>query len=83
MLVQGQVQGVFFRDTIRGLARESGVAGWVRNRPDGAVEAVLQGPPDAVERLVDFCRTGPPAARVERIDVTDEEPQPTPGFSVR
>jgi len=63
ILVHGHVQGVFFRDSTRRLAERDGVAGWVRNRPDGAVEAVFEGEPQAVERLVRFAREGPRGAR--------------------
>ena len=82
VIVHGLVQGVYFRDTTRRLARQAGVAGWVRNRADGAVEAVFEGPDEAVERLVDFCRRGPRGARVDRTDVLDEEPEGIAGFSV-
>jgi acylphosphatase len=58
------------------------VSGWVRNRPDGAVEAVFEGEPEDVERLVDFCRRGPRAAAVERIDVAAESPDGLTGFRV-
>lgn len=82
VVVHGQVQGVFFRDTTRRQAQRRGVAGWVRNCPDGTVEAVFEGEPDAVERLVELCREGPRGAAVERVDVTDEEPQGLAGFRV-
>jgi acylphosphatase len=83
VVVHGFVQGVFFRDSTRQRARQHSVAGWVRNRGDGAVEAVFEGEPDAVERLVAFCREGPRGARVERVEVADEEPEGLTGFSVR
>jgi acylphosphatase len=83
VIVHGQVQGVFFRDTTRRLAERHGVAGWVRNTWDGTVEAVFEGEPDAVERLVDFCRKGPRGAFVERVDVSDEAPEGLTGFAVR
>ena len=82
VIVHGLVQGVYFRDTTQRLARQAGVAGWVRNRADGAVEAVFEGPDEAVERLVDFCRRGPRGARVDRTEVLDEEPEGITGFSV-
>jgi acylphosphatase len=82
VIVHGFVQGVYFRDTTRRLARQAGVAGWVRNRADGAVEAVFEGPDEGVERLVDFCRCGPRGARVDRTEVLDEEPEGITGFSV-
>ena len=83
VVVQGHVQGVFFRDSVRRLAHQRGVGGWVANRADGAVEAVFEGEPEAVERLVDFCRTGPRGAQVESVDVADEEPEGASGFNVR
>lgn len=72
--IHGRVQGVFFRASTRDRARELGLDGWVRNREDGTVEAVVEGPPDSVDRLVDWSRRGPSAARVERVEVTEEEP---------
>jgi acylphosphatase len=83
VVVHGQVQGVFFRDSMRERANAHGVAGWVRNRPDGAVEAVLEGPSDAVERVLRFSETGPPRAQVDEIDVDEEEPEGLSGFEVR
>ena len=83
VVVHGHVQGVFFRDSTRKLAEREGVAGWVRHRADGAVEAVFEGEPDAVERLVRFARAGPRGAQVERVDVAEEEPQGASGFQVR
>jgi acylphosphatase len=82
VVVHGRVQGVFFRDTVRRRAISSGLAGWVRNNADGTVEAVFEGSRGAVERLVDFCRTGPRGARVERIDNFDEPPEGLAGFRV-
>jgi acylphosphatase len=83
VVVHGFVQGVFFRDSVRRLARQRGVAGWVANRPDGAVEAVFEGEPEAVERLVDFCREGPRGAQVDSVEVSEEEPEWLSGFNVR
>jgi acylphosphatase len=83
VVVHGYVQGVFFRDSVRRLAQQRSVAGWVANRRDGAVEAVFEGEPEAVERLVEFCREGPRGARVDSVDVTDEEPEGLSGFAVR
>jgi acylphosphatase len=82
-IVHGRVQGVFFRDTTRRKASSRGVAGWVRNRPDGTVEAVFEGEPDAVEAMLAFCRQGPPGAAVERVEVSEEEPEGLTGFGVR
>jgi acylphosphatase len=81
--VHGQVQGVFFRDTARRLAAQHGVSGWIRNAPDGTVEAAFEGAEDAVERLVRFCHGGPRGAVVERVEVSEEDPEGMTGFSVR
>jgi acylphosphatase len=83
VVVHGDVQGVFFRDTARRMASSRGVAGWVTNRPDGTVEAVFEGEAEAVDSMVSFCREGPRGADVERVDVTDEEPEGLTGFEVR
>ena len=79
----GRVQGVFFRDTTRREAERRGVAGWVRNAGDGTVEAVFEGEPEAVDALVELCRSGPGHASVERLDVAEEEPEGLRGFQVR
>ena len=81
--VRGNVQGVFFRDSARREAAGRGVAGWITNRPDGAVEAVFEGAPDDVAALVDFCRRGPRGADVESVDESSEEPEGLRGFDVR
>jgi acylphosphatase len=83
VVVHGRVQGVFFRDSARRRARQLGVAGWITNRWDGAVEAVFEGEPDAVESLVRFMHDGPRGAEVERVDVSDEGPEGLAGFDVR
>jgi acylphosphatase len=83
VVVAGDVQGVFFRDSARREARRLGVSGWVRNRPDGCVEAHLEGPPDAVAELVLWCRSGPRHATVEDLQVTTVEPAGCDGFAVR
>ena len=82
VVVHGYVQGVFFRDSVRRAAEQRGVNGWVANRPDGAVEAVFEGEPEAVERLVDFCRRGPRGAQVDSVDVAEEPPENLNGFAV-
>jgi acylphosphatase len=82
VVVQGAVQGVFFRDTTRRLAQQHGIAGWVRNNPDGTVEAVFEGDEEAVARLVAFAREGPRGARVQRVDVYDEENEGLSSFTV-
>lgn len=82
-MVHGRVQGVFFRDSTQQRAEAAGVAGWVRNCGDGTVEAVFEGNPDAVERLVRWAHEGPRSARVERVEVMEEEPEGLDGFEVR
>lgn len=83
VVVHGTVQGVFFRDTTRRKAESGGVAGWVRNRPDGSVEAFFEGEPDAVESLVRFVHEGPRGASVDRADVEDAQPEGLSGFEIR
>ena len=83
VVVHGRVQGVFFRDATSRRAEHAGVAGWVTNRADGAVEAVFEGEPDAVEQMVRFAREGPRSAEVERAEVSEEQPEGLGGFSVR
>jgi acylphosphatase len=82
VVVHGFVQGVFFRDTVRRAALGAGVAGWVRNTRNGTVEAVLEGEPASVQRIVALCHRGPSGARVERVDVFDEELEGLTGFSI-
>ena len=83
VVVRGDVQGVFFRDSTRREAARRSVAGWVCNRRDGAVEAVFEGPPAEVEAMVEFCSSGPRAADVDRVTTSDEEPEGLAGFEVR
>jgi acylphosphatase len=83
VLVSGKVQGVFFRQRTIRLAREAGCNGWVMNRPDGRLEAVFEGPPEVVERMVAWCHQGPERAVVERVEVLAEEPEGLQGFDVR
>jgi acylphosphatase len=83
VLVSGRVQGVFFRDTCRRLAREHGVAGWIRNLPDGRVEAVFEGPPEDVRHLVDWAHTGPRLAAVDDVAVQPEPPEGLAAFRIR
>lgn len=83
VVVDGHVQGVFFRETTRRRALADGVSGWVRNRDDGSVEAVLEGEPEAVERLVAFVREGPRGARVDWVDVVSEDYEGLTGFEIR
>jgi acylphosphatase len=82
VVVHGRVQGVFFRDETRRRARSLGVAGWVENRPDGAVEAVFEGSRDAVDSMVRWCRRGPSGARVDDVQVGWEDPRGEDGFAV-
>ena len=83
VVVHGDVQGVFFRDSTRSEADSRGVAGWVTNRSDGAVEAVFEGAPDAVDAMISFARSGPSAAEVRDLDISDEEAEGLTGFEVR
>lgn len=82
VVVHGKVQGVFFRDTVRRQAVSAGVSGWARNVPDGTVEAVFEGEPDAVERLVAFCHQGPRGARVDHVEISSEPPEHLQGFRI-
>jgi acylphosphatase len=82
VVVHGRVQGVYFRSATEACARAAGVAGFVRNRADGSVEAVFEGAAEAVAGLVEFCRRGPRHARVERIETFDEPPEDLQGFRV-
>jgi acylphosphatase len=82
ILVYGFVQGVGFRFAVERAANSRGVSGWVRNNPDGAVEAVFEGEREEVEAVVAFCRQGPRGADVERVDLKDESPEGLTGFHV-
>jgi acylphosphatase len=82
VVVHGRVQGVFFRDTMRRMAQSRGVAGWVRNRHDGTVEAAFEGEPAAVEAMVSFAREGPRGAAVTEVEVIEEPPEGAVGFAV-
>ncbi|MEJ3750770.1 acylphosphatase [Actinomycetes bacterium KLBMP 9797] len=83
VLVSGRVQGVYFRDTCQRLATGYGVRGWVRNLPDGRVEAVFEGAADAVERLVRWSHNGPRHARVSAVEVSGELPEGLADFTIR
>jgi len=83
VLVSGRVQGVFFRDACQRLAWEHGVAGWVRNLPDGRVEAVFEGPAGDVDAMVEWSRRGPRYAAVDHVDVQAEPPEGLEEFRVR
>jgi acylphosphatase len=82
VIVHGRVQGVGFRYALARAAEMRGVSGWARNRPDGKLEAVVEGEPEAVESLVRFCREGPRGAEVERVEVWEEEPEGLARFDV-
>jgi len=83
VFVSGEVQGVNFRQAIADKANEQGVVGWVRNLPDGRVEAVLEGPRDEVYRVVGLCRAGPKGARVMNVQVDREPPKNDKTFKIR
>jgi len=83
VVVHGRVQGVFFRGSTQDEARGAGIDGWVRNLPDGGVEAVFEGEAAGVEQLVAYCRRGPSWAQVTRVDVVEETPEGEQGFRVR
>ena len=82
VLVHGRVQGVFFRAEARSRAESLGLAGSVRNLPDGSVEAVFEGEPEHVDSMVDWCKRGPAGASVESVDVSTEKPTGKRGFAV-
>ncbi len=83
VVVSGRVQGVFFRDSCREEARAAGVDGWVRNTAEGTVEAWFEGPRSAVERLVEWCRSGPRRADVDGAEAHEEDPTGHEGFRIR
>jgi acylphosphatase len=83
VIVRGRVQGVFFRADARDRARSLDLSGWVRNNPDGTVEAAFEGDEARVDSMVDWCRRGPAGAVVEDVDLSWEEPRGESGFFVR
>lgn len=83
LVITGRVQGVFYRGWMVGQARALGIEGWVRNRADGSVEAVVAGAPEAVEAIIARCREGPSAARVDHIAIDDAAPEDLEGFRQR
>lgn len=83
VVVRGRVQGVFFRAETGQRARSLGLAGWVRNNPDGTVEAVFEGDRDRVDSILDWCQRGPAAAHVEDVEVEWAEPRDEHGFATR
>lgn len=83
VFVEGTVQGVYFRATTRDEARDRDIDGWVKNRSDGRVEAVFEGPEAAVAEMIEFCHEGSPAAAVEGVEVEYEQPRRESGFRIR
>ncbi len=83
VFVSGTVQGVYYRANTRDAARQEGVDGWVKNLEDGRVEAVFEGPEDAVEAMVEWCHAGSPAAEVDDVAVEYETPRGEDGFEIR
>jgi len=80
--IYGLVQGVWFRASTKEMADKLGVKGWVRNVPDGSVEAVFEGDERAITEMIEWCHHGPPMARVERVDVSYEEPKGEKDFRI-
>lgn len=83
LLITGRVQGVYYRASAQAEGERLGLHGWVRNRRDGAVEAVAAGSPEAVDQFIAWARRGPSAARVDRVEVTEAEAPNDQGFSVK
>lgn len=83
-MISGRVQGVFYRSETRKTAQRLGLSGWVRNLANGDVEAVFEGDGDTIARMLEWCKTGPPSARVEKVDADWEEPRKdVEGFEIR
>lgn len=83
IVISGLVQGVFFRHYTRKYAIQYNLTGWVKNRPDGKVEAIFEGDELNIELMIDWCRSGPPSAQVTGIDISREEPTNTfPDFRI-
>lgn len=84
LIITGRVQGVYYRAWFGGQMRAIGITGWVRNRADGSVEAVVEGPAEMVEQAIVLARQGSPAARVDTVSITDDAPSETlDGFAQR
>ncbi len=71
--ISGKVQGVFFREYTRRKAKNLGIKGWVRNLPDGRVEAIFEGEKEKIKEMIEWCHTGSPYSKVEKVEVTEEE----------
>jgi acylphosphatase len=82
VVVEGRVQGVFFRAETRDRAASLGLGGWVRNNPDGTVEAEFEGERERVESMIDWCHRGPALAEVEHVEIAWVEPRAESGFTV-
>lgn len=80
--IKGRVQGVFYRESAKREATRLGVTGWVRNKPDGSVELLACGTENTVQKLVEWCKTGPPLAKVTEVTVREVEPQVFAAFTV-
>ncbi len=83
LFISGRVQGVWFRGSMQDQARRLGLAGWVRNLPDGRVEALVEGKPEAVETIVTWSGSGPPGARIDGVETREEPEAGLDGFEVR
>ncbi|HXW35496.1 MAG TPA: acylphosphatase [Acidimicrobiales bacterium] len=83
VIVRGLVQGVGFRVSCARRSRAAGVGGWVRNAPDGSVEVVVEGDPAAVNQVIEWCRTGPPASRVDAVGISELGPTGERTFDIR
>jgi acylphosphatase len=84
LMIHGRVQGVWYRATTKEVASRFGIFGWVRNSPDGSVEAHIQGEDAAVDEMLDWCRRGPPGAYVDHIDIAEVKPKDEyKSFSIR
>lgn len=81
--IYGRVQGVWFRANTKEMAKKLRLKGWVRNMPDGSVEAVFEGDDESIEKAIEWCHHGPPLARVDRVEVKYEEPKGEEGFKIR
>ena len=80
LIISGRVQGVGYRDSMRAQALRLGLSGWVRNRSDGSVEAMIQGPSEAQQAMLEWVRRGPPLARVENVNTSVAPDQDFSGF---